>query len=207
MGVAVGVALAGCGGTETAGEKGAKIVPVYQTQHFTERQRFNQRLKLVDDPATVLFCTQYPFDEPPSTTVIAGKLVSGTKRPEPTTYEGDNGAVGTERPDAQGMYGPSVPYKFGFTPGGEYVEYNEGLQVKCTTKAQIQHRTKIGSVTVSDPALTKAGEEAHTILAAGLIYKLVSRKGKSYREFVGYDPQAKVRAQAIIDRAIESSGR
>lgn len=184
--------LTGCG----SNNPGAKQVPTYQSQNFIERQIFNHRLEISDDPSTILFCTTYPYDEPPRTYIIAGKLVSGTKRPDSPNNGADNGAIGTERADAQGMYGSSVPYRFGFTPGGVYIDFTD-LATKCSTEAASTKQTSVGAVTVKNDALTESAHEAQAALKAGLVYE----NGK----FTGYTAAAKKKAQEIIDNAVARS--
>lgn len=190
--VVAALVFAACGSTS----RGSQQQPTYQSKNFIERQKFNRRLQISDDPSTVLFCTAFPFDAKPFTVPIAGKLVSGTKRPDPPTNEGDNGQVGTEREDAQGMYGPSVPYRFGFTPGGVYEDFTD-LPTECSTQAKSYKETSIGLVSSPNSALSAAGAQAQAVLREGLIY------GPGHK-FEAYSPESQVRAQAIIDNAVNA---
>lgn len=191
------VAIAGC--SESENDKEAKVRkehPAFQAHNYIERQIFNHRLEISDDPSTVLFCTTYPFDRPPKVNIIAGKLVSGTKRPDPAFFEAEHGSTGTERQDAQGMYGASVPYRFGFTPGGQYVDFTD-LPTECTTEAQSTKQTSVGAVVVKNEELTEAAHQAQAVLRAGTI--------NTHGQFQGYQPEARKKAQEIMDNAVARS--
>lgn len=187
--------IVGCG--ESQEDKEAKVRrehPAFQAHNYIERQIFNHRLEISDDPSTILFCTTLAFDRPPKVDIIAGKLVSGSKRPDPL-YTYDNGYT-IENQDAQGMHGQSVPYRFGFTPAGQYVDFTD-LPTECTTEAQSTKKTNIGEVVVNNAELSNAASEAQQVLRSGS----VTRNG----QFQGFTPAAKRQAQAIMDNAVARS--
>lgn len=195
--VLVVLIIAGCGSSQQDKEAQVrKEHPAYQAHNYIERQIFNHRLEISDDPSTILFCTTLAFDRPPKVDIIAGKLVSGSKRPDPLYNEAEHGGSGTETQDAQGMYGQSVPYRFGFTPGGQYVDFTD-LPTECTTEAQSTKKTNIGDVVVHNAELSTAANEAQQVLRSGT----VAANG----QFQGFTPAAKQKAQAIMDNAVARS--
>lgn len=186
--------LSACGG----GNKGAAVVPTYHSKNFIERQIFNHRLQISDDPSTVLFCTSFPLDSKPFTNAIAGKLVSGTKRPDPTyNYDSNNNSY--ENPDAQGMFGSSVPYRFGFSPGNVYSDWTD-IPTYCSTQAWAYQDTSGGFFTVNNDPLTKAATAAQTVLKAGSLYRPSGA-------FYGYRPGSQQAAQKILNDAIAAQAK
>lgn len=109
----------------------------YVPVNDVEGRNYNARLKIADSPATLIWCSVYPTNPnvKPFTVPIAGKLTSGNKRPFPSQNpkSGDGNSVWyEEQADAQGMYGTSGDYRYGFDPAGNYHDFY-GLEVYCTT--------------------------------------------------------------------------
>lgn len=138
--VLVGLALAGCIADERAPANGKDITAgrnIYVPKNDVEGKNYNARLRIADSPATLIWCSVYPTNPnvKPFTVPIAGKLTSSGKRPEPTSqsYVGSEATrYNPELPDAQGMYGSSDEYRYGFDPAGNYHDFY-GLEVYCTT--------------------------------------------------------------------------
>lgn len=125
----------------------------YTPKNDVEGRNYNARLKISDSPATLIWCSVYPTNPnvKPFTVPIAGKLTSGNKRPFPgQNPHGDgNGTWYTEQADAQGMYGTSGEYRYGFDPAGNYHDFY-GMEVYCTTvPTVIQKNTTEIAITVS----------------------------------------------------------
>jgi hypothetical protein len=120
-------------------------------------------LQLLDDPATILWCTFYPATAgyKPITVPIQGKMTSSGKRPFPSI--GSTSST-NENPDAQSMYGPSDDYRYGFSPDGTYWEiFNNGI---CTNEPTLVASVGTLMVTSFDPnsVLYKAQVAAHDAL-------------------------------------------
>jgi hypothetical protein len=112
--------------SEYAAQKQAWNHQAYVPQHDLEFDNYNRRQKMTDDPTQIIWCTAY-FTNPsakPITFPIKGKLTSGSKRPFP------------DDPGPDGMYGPSGDYRYGFTPGGNYVDFY-GVETICTNALMI----------------------------------------------------------------------
>lgn len=142
---------------------------VYQQHTNVEFQNYNERQKVADDPATILWCTAYPTNPnaKPLTFPIRGKLTSSNKRPYPTTtLAGDNGSTyTTEVPGPDSMYGESSEYRYGFTPGGVYVDFT-GLETACTTEPTVYQKQQTDIVLQTDQALVDASGQARAALQA-----------------------------------------
>ncbi len=129
-----------------------------------------------DNPATIIWCTAaFPSDVAPIFTVpIAGKLTSSSVSyfpnqglqvyldPDLTPDTPDESRSYTvdmgENQSVDGMYhGSPGPYRYGFTPGGQYVDFTN-LAVFCTTQlTEFQRQTlKVANVDPGDSATDKA---------------------------------------------------
>ena len=121
-----------------------------------ESRNYYGRQRVADDPASLLWCTEYPsnMNVKPFTIPIVGKLTSGNKRPKPTTQTIiDNDTTSREyNPELPGedqFFGSSGDYRYGFDPSGNYHEF-WGLESYCSTvPSVIQKNTTDISVTVS----------------------------------------------------------
>ncbi len=128
----------------------------YIPTHDIEFKNYNERQKLADNPTTILWCTSaFPVPSSPLFTIpIVGKLTSSTKRPFDSN------------PGPDGMYGSSDPYRYGFTPGGQYVDFSN-MQTFCTTEPTVWQRQTTAIVVKTDDRLLTAQKEAQAALAAG----------------------------------------
>lgn len=129
-----------------------------------EFKNYNRRQELADDPTVILWCTSaFPIPSSPLFTVpVVGKLSSGNKRPFPTAECGTS----CEQPGADGMYGSSGEYRFGFTPGGVYADWYN-MSVFCTTEPTVWQRENTTIVMQTDPGLSAAHEQARDALRRG----------------------------------------
>jgi hypothetical protein len=129
-----------------------------------------------DDPSNILWCTAaFPSATSPIFTVpIAGKLTSSTVSYYPSQgyqrylmpsdkEDADDGAptydvAMGENQSVDGMYhGTAVPYRYGFTPGGQYVDFT-GLAVFCTTALTEFQRQSLEISTSTGDDVTKKAE-------------------------------------------------
>lgn len=173
------------------------------TQNYTERKIANERIAKTDDPAHVEFCTFWPPTPgaKPITVPIAGKLVSSTKRPDdPLGYDGTDGGglASFNRADAQGMYGSSVPYRYGYTPGDIGWEFPADNTTCSDAPTKFQADNTL-LVSATDNKLAAAQQEAQAVLREGLV---PGGKDAGSR----YTPEATRKAGEIIDRAIAAAG-
>ncbi len=144
---------------------------VYVQHNNVEFQNYNDRQKVADDPATILWCTAYPTNPNarPVTVPIRGKLTSSDKRPYATTTArsgATDSVYSPEIPGPDGMYGSSVPYRYGFTPAGVYVDFTD-LQTVCTTEPTVYQSQQTELVLRTDQPLSDASAKARTALQAG----------------------------------------
>lgn len=128
----------------------------YIPKNDIEFKNYEKRQIIADNPQTILWCTaSFPNSTSPIFTFpIVGKLTSSTKRPDNTD------------PGADGMYGSSTEYRFGFTPDGQYVDFT-GMATVCTTEPQIWQRQSIALTLGTDPKLLEAQKQAQALLKAG----------------------------------------
>lgn len=142
---------------------------VYVTKNHVELNNYNARLKIADDPTTILWCTSaFPVTGAPLITIpIVGKLTSGGKRPFPSnnlTAVGNSNS--TENPDGQGFFGSSGDYRYGFTPEAAYTDFYN-LATFCTTAPMIWQKEKTTIALSVDPGLVAATKTAQAQLKAG----------------------------------------
>lgn len=108
----------------------------YIPQNDVEFNNYNKAQELFDNPATIIWCSAFPStpSAPIITVPIAGKLTSSSSSYfSPERLDMNSGAVLQEK-SVDGMYhGSPPPYRFGFTPGGQYVSFEGGMDVVCTT--------------------------------------------------------------------------
>jgi hypothetical protein len=139
-----------------------------------ELRNYEAAQKLYASPSTIIWCTTtWGNPSAPMVTVpIAGKLTSssvsfftGARAFKP----GDDGTgqYTPERRSVDGMYhGSPPPYRYGFTPGGQYVDFS-AMPVFCTTAlTKFQRKETKVSIAVDDTAKT-ADAQAQTALKRG----------------------------------------
>jgi hypothetical protein len=175
-------ALSACGGdmrvtdqTKVAHNKvdqNAKHRTPYLPSHDVEFDNYNAAQKLYDDPTTIIWCsTTWGNASAPIVTVpIAGKLTSSSVSYFPGDQVLDYGSEGhvvAEDRSVDGMYhGSPPPYRYGFTPGGQYVDFFNMPTVCTTALTKFQRQTTKVSLSV-DPAAAAAQAKATVLLQQG----------------------------------------
>lgn len=129
----------------------------YIPTHDVEYNNYERRAKLADNPASIIWCTSaFPIPGSPLFTIpVVGKLTSSGKRPFPND------------PGPDGMYGDSVPYRYGFTPEGNYVEWQDSMSVFCTSQPTVWQRETTTITLATDTSLSQAEARAQALLAKG----------------------------------------
>lgn len=175
------VGLSACSSTQGSGNKSAvqqasdkaASNKVYIPKNHVELDNYNKRQQLADDPTTILWCT-FSFATPGSPLVtipIVGKLTSGSKRPFPEHQTVDFSSVDSthyspDLPGADGMYGSSGDYRYGFTPEQSYADFSS-LPSFCTTSPMIWQHEKTTLALSIDTTLTAASNAAQAQLKGG----------------------------------------
>lgn len=183
--IVVALAVAGCEteGTNAAEETKASIEEQAQDIEFyhcpditdescnTELRNYNESQRIYTDPTTILWCSVLPQSNtiPAITVPVTGKLTSSTT--SGFAGEGgieipgsDNGAVGPKR-SVDGLYHTNPPqYRYGFTPGGQYVDFFN-LPTFCTTEP-LEIQRKSVSIDIDDE-LNDATSQASEALKNG----------------------------------------
>lgn len=185
--------VAACGGSEhnsdardtaaTAAEKNRENFAPYIPHNEVEAHNYNASQELYDNPSTILYCTILPRNDTikPITVPIAGKLTSSSVSafPSQEIHYDEDGNVVTEKASVDGLFHGSPPaYRFGFTPGGNFVELWSGDEGLCTTSpTEIQTQTlsvgfegSVDAATQQAEAALEANEpaKAEKILAEGV---------------------------------------
>lgn len=178
------------------------------TSNHTDYHNYYKAQTLYNDPSTIIWCTTSwgTTNAPLITVPIAGKLTSSSVSLRPSTQAkdfrgGDNGTL-TYYPElvsVDGMYhGSPPPYRYGFTPGGQYVDFS-GMEVFCTT-ALTQFQKDRTEVDVNyDSTVSDAQIQAEADLAK-------CNAGKSDTDESGKNPNQQYcdKAQAELQQAVGS---
>jgi hypothetical protein len=147
----------------------AKSYHAYIPANGVEFHNYNSAQELYDNPATILWCTAFPQSptQKPITVPVAGKLTSSTTtffKPE-ERVSGEHGAVALPRRSVDGLYHPNPPqYRYGFTPGGQYIDFFD-MPTVCTTQP-LEYQAESVALSV-DGSLLKATHEAEASLESG----------------------------------------
>jgi hypothetical protein len=200
----IGASLAACGGSgdESKQEKTSSAVSneretfegAYVPKHHVEFNNFNKAQELYDTPSTIIWCTTtWGNPSAPMVTVpVAGKLTSSSVSYLPQNHINydEHGNTVTESTSNDGMYhGSPPPYRYGFTPGGQYVDFFN-MPTLCTTAMTKFQRQKTQISLEIDPTAEAATKQAEAALAAGTNPKT----GK-------ISPAASAKAQSILSGA------
>jgi len=189
---------AGCGSHHDGSQYGkverhAKQQRAYIPHNDVELHNYNRAQQLYDSPSTIIWCTTTwgNASSPMVTVPVAGKLTSSSTTffsPEYWTGDGDGNVVLPSR-SVDGLYHPNPPgYRYGFTPGGQYVDFFN-MPTLCTT-AMTKFQRQSTKVTISvDAQAAKAQQAAEAALKAG-----TDSHGN-------VSPAAQRRAQAILTGA------
>lgn len=169
-----GILVAGCGESSGSSRDSAYNQAQENQKHFTpyipkngvEGSNYNRAQELYDNPTTIIWCTAFPqsSSDPIVTIPIAGKLTSSSVSAFASEHEVGEGAVVPEV-SVDGLYhGNPPPYRYGFTPGGQYVDFSN-MPTICTTQPLEFQRQSI-SVKVNG-ALAGADKQAEEALKSG----------------------------------------
>lgn len=168
-----------CGGEEPSAakqqvESQARRFEPYIPRNAVELSNYNRAQKLYDSPDTIIWCsTTWGNPSSPIITVpIAGKLTSSSTtffRPEDEVSVGGGDGpnpLGTAR-SVDGLFHPNPPqYRYGFTPGEQYVDFFNMPTVCTTALTSFQRQSTEVTVNV-DPAVREAQRRAEAALARG----------------------------------------
>lgn len=145
----------------------------YIPKNDVEYNNYNKAQEVADNPASILWCTAFPAggSAPIITIPIKGKLTSSSTSyfPGQQLHSSSSGSYGlSENRSVDGMYHGNPPgYRFGFTPGGQYVSFEGGMNTLCTTAlTQFQRQNTFISVD-TDSTADAAQKEAEAALKAG----------------------------------------
>lgn len=143
----------------------------YAPVNHVEFENYDKAQKLYDNPNTIIWCTTAWANPsaPLVTYPIKGKLTSSSVSFFPNQEIRNDGSASynPELRSVDGMYhGSPPPYRYGFTPGGQYVEFS-GMEVNCTTAlTKFQRQQTTVSLTVDNGAVT-AQQQAEEALKNG----------------------------------------
>lgn len=186
--VVVIAVVAACGASASTGDKTSagkahasaansaasknKEFKVPAVSNNTEYHNYYNAQKLYDDPTTIIWCTTTwgNANSPLVTVPIAGKLTSSSVSLLPSTVvqdadSSDSLSYFPEQVSVDGMYhGSPPPYRYGFTPGGQYVDFFN-MPTLCTTQLT-KFQRQSSNVTVTNDATADAAQKlAQTALA------------------------------------------
>ena len=152
-------------------EKKASKRSAYIPTNDVEFSNYNKAQKLYDSPTTIIWCsTTWGNPAAPIITVpVAGKLTSSTVSffPNSRLHSDDYGKVMVEQKSVDGMYhGTPPPYRYGFTPGGQYVDFFN-MSTYCSSKPSKFQRQETKLVLSVDSGLNAATSRAEKALARG----------------------------------------
>lgn len=144
----------------------------YIPKNDVEFNNYNKAQELFDNPATIIWCSAFPTtpSAPIITVPIAGKLTSSSSSYFSPERLSSSGAVLQEK-SVDGMFhGSPPPYRFGFTPGGQYVSFEGGMNTMCTTSLtqfqkdktyiQIEEDVAHGQQAAAEEALSNGDHKA-----------------------------------------------
>jgi hypothetical protein len=139
----------------------------------SEIQNYNNATKTYNDPNTILWCTTtWGNPSAPLITVpIKGKLTSSTTSflsPDAFFDRGNYSWSTGSNYSVDGLYHPNPPkYRYGFTPGGQLVDFSESMPTTCTTAPTKFQRQNTHIALSVDPSLNAADQKAQAALRAG----------------------------------------
>lgn len=139
-----------------------------------ELRNYEGAQKLYASPTTIIYCTTTwgNASAPLVTIPIAGKLTSSSVSYFPSSrawkpHDQGAGEYTPERRSVDGLYhGNPPPYRYGFTPGGQYVDFFN-MPTLCTT-ALTKFQRQSTKVTIDvDAQAQAADQQAQDALAHG----------------------------------------
>lgn len=143
-----------------------------EIRNNVEYQNYFKAQTTYDDPSTILWCsTTWGNASAPLVTIpVAGKLTSSTVSLFPSTQvhidtDTTGSSYNPELPSVDGMFhGTPPPYRYGFTPGGQYVDFFN-MPTFCTTALTAFQRSATKVTLTVDPAMKAAQDTAEKALA------------------------------------------
>ncbi len=153
-------------------ERHAKHRTPYIPENDVEFKNYNAAQKLYDSPDTIIWCsTTWGNANAPLVTVpVTGKLTSSSTtffNPERSEWSSDNGAVVLPSRSVDGLFHPNPPqYRYGFTPGGQYVDFFN-MPTFCTTALTKFQRQQTKVTVVFDAQAKQAQKRAEQALRSG----------------------------------------
>lgn len=146
----------------------------YLPHNDVEFNNYNKAQKLYDSPETIIWCstTWGNANAPIITVPVAGKLTSSSVSLLPSIKSATGGGDGQdfytpEQRSVDGMYhGSPPPYRYGFTPGGNYVDFFN-MPTLCTTALTKVQREQTKVVVALDEKAAAAQKTAEKALANG----------------------------------------
>lgn len=144
--------------------------------NYVERRNIQWKIQVQDRTNTIQWCTFFSNTGSPLTTVaVLNKMTSGNKRLDPSTVPADGFSFQLpndpalhytyEVPGADGTFGTSNPYEFGFTPEGIDGYFQTNLMYYCSLKPLTWQTPTINLGT--DEALSAKQMEAEKVLQSG----------------------------------------
>lgn len=144
----------------------------YIPKNDVELRNYNDAQKLYDSPNTIIWCsTTWGNASAPLVTVpVTGKLTSSSTSFFPSTKWVDRGNYSwteVQQPSIDGLYHPNPPqYRYGFTPGGQYVDFFN-MPTFCTTALTKFQRESTKVQVEFDAEARQAQQRAQAALKAG----------------------------------------
>jgi hypothetical protein len=169
--VALGLIGAVTGCTETTSEKQYQKLDSQSDKRIapkssdTEYNNYMKAQKLYGDPNTILWCSASfnTASSPIFTVPIAGKLTSSSVSFYPGQHVdySSNGNLLVESRSVDGMYhGSPAPYRYAFTPGGQYVDFTDLAMFCSTSLTEFQQQSLKINVSQSEAdAVTEKAKE------------------------------------------------
>lgn len=155
-------------------DKRAEGYEAYLPRNAVELDNYNEAQRLYDSPSTIIWCsTTWGNASAPIVTVpIKGKLTSSSTtffRPEEVVDKGSDGSGGVvvSSRSVDGLFHPSPPgYRYGFTPGGQYVDFFN-MATFCTTALTEFQRQETRVAVDYDDVARLADRRAEQALSRG----------------------------------------
>ncbi|WP_159795758.1 hypothetical protein [Puerhibacterium puerhi] len=144
----------------------------YKPQNDVEYNNYNKAQELYDDPSSIIWCTTTwgNASAPLVTVPVAGKLTSSSVSYFPNyspKWSNNNGGLLVENRSVDGMYHGNPPgYRYGFTPGGQYVDFFNMPTVCTTALTEFQRQSTEVSISNDDVA-AQLQQRAEDALKAG----------------------------------------
>jgi hypothetical protein len=149
----------------------------YLPKNDVEFNNYNKAQELYDDPSSILWCsTAFPTASSPIITVpIAGKLTSssvsyypGSSPQEVGSWSDGAAYLNVENRSIDGMYHGNPPgYRYGFTPGGQYVDLFNTSTICTTALTKFQRENTDVTIKLDDGGASDIQKQAEAALKAG----------------------------------------